>query len=400
MTDEKRHAELRAKLMPGYTGKEIPDLESSIDARVISLIRLVRREYADKAQILDFAKLAQYFALDSLTHLAFGQPIGFLEENKDLYDYNKSTSASFPILELGCNIPVINSILKSSIAQATAAPKPDDKTGFGAIIGIGHRAVAERFGPMAKQQRDMLGSFIAHGLTRQELESETVLALIAGVDSTATTIRCTFLFILTNPPVYAKLLAEIQAAVTQGLISSPVVRNQEAVEMRYLQACIKEGLRMWQPLLGLATRRSPPEGVTVKGVYVPGGVEVASSSWAMMKRKDVFGADADVFRPERWIDDDPEAIRAYEKVWELTFGYGRFSCLGKNIALMELNKVFVEVWHPPAHSAMQQTSLLEQMQLLRDYDWGIVNPINPMYTRCNAAHIQTKMNLRAWPRKA
>jgi cytochrome P450 len=81
--------------------------------------------------------------------------------------------------------------------QAAAAPKPDDKIGFGAIVAIAQKVVAERFGPNAKNdQQDMLGSFVAHGVTQQECESESLLQILAGADSTATTVRCTFLYIL------------------------------------------------------------------------------------------------------------------------------------------------------------------------------------------------------------
>ena len=42
---------------------------------------------------------------------------------------------------------------------------------------ITKEVVAQRFGPDAKDQRDMLGSFIRHGLTRDEAESETILQM-------------------------------------------------------------------------------------------------------------------------------------------------------------------------------------------------------------------------------
>lgn len=56
-----------------------------------------------------------------------------------------------------------------------------------------------------------------------------------------------------------------------------------------------------------------------------------------------FGADADVFRPERWFEVQGEQLQAMERNMELIFGYGRFQCLGKTVAFVELNKVFVEV---------------------------------------------------------
>ena len=110
-------------------------------------------------------------------------------------------------MELGTNIPWIHNILSSKLMQALAGPKPEDKAGLGAIIGVAQKVVAERFDPDAdsKRDRDMLDAFIAHGLTQLEAESESLLQILAGSDSTATTIRVTFLYMLTNPTVYSKL---------------------------------------------------------------------------------------------------------------------------------------------------------------------------------------------------
>lgn len=308
----------------------------------MELIALIKK-HAESNKAFDFARFAGYFTLDSLTHIAFGQAIGFLEKNEDLYDYVKSTTEYYPIMELGSNHPFILNILNSRFMQANAAPKPDDKVGVGPIISIAHKAVAERFGPDPKHVEDTLGSFVRHGLTQTECESETILLILAGSDSTATTLRTTFLYILTTPYVYANLLAEIKSAIEAGKVSHPVIKNTEAQSLPYLQACIKEAMRMYQPLCGLASRLSPPDGATVNGVFIPGGVEVGIGNYAMMRRTDLFGPDADTFRPERWIDNDAQVVKEYTKTWELSFGTGRSSCLGKSIALMELGKVIFEV---------------------------------------------------------
>ena len=276
---------------------------------------------------------------------AFGQPFGFLTKNEDLYNYNKSSTSFFPIMELGTNIPFIHSILSSSFIQALAGPKAEDKGGLGAIIGIAQKIVADRFNPTseAKNERDMLNSFIHHGLTQLEAESESLLQILAGSDSTATTIRMTLLYILTNPPVYLRLRHEIDTAITNGGISFPIVKNSEALSLPYLQATIKEGLRLWQPLNGIGTKLSPPEDIEISGVRIPAGTQCGLSQHMMMRRRDYFGEDATIFRPERWLDNEPERVKQMERAWELTFAAGRFTCLGKGIALMELNKVFVEV---------------------------------------------------------
>lgn len=322
----------------------MPNLESNIDDRVMDLVNLIQREAVDKSRSIDFARSAQYFTLDSLTHIAFGYPFGFLTQNEDLYDYVKETSNFFPIMELGTNIPFIHSVLSSSFMQALAGPKPEDKTGLGKMAGVAQKVVAERFNPASEKrhEKDMLESFIKHGLTQLEAESESLLQILAGSDSTATTIRATMLFLLTNPPAYLRLREEIDEAIAKGCISYPVIKNQEALDLHYLQGCIKEGLRLWQPLNGIQTKVAPPEGAMISGVRVPGGTQVGLNQHNMMRREDIWGQSGDVFMPERWLGDS-ETVKAQEKIWELSFAYGRFTCLGKGIALMELNKVFVEV---------------------------------------------------------
>ncbi|ETI22274.1 hypothetical protein G647_06347 [Cladophialophora carrionii CBS 160.54] len=379
MADEKAHAELRAKVMPGYSGKEVPNLEKDVDARVVELLDLIRRDYVQNNQALDFAKLAGYFTLDILTQIAFGQALGFLVKNEDLYDYHKSSSAFYPIMELGSNHPTVLAILNSRVMEG-AAPKPTDKIGFGAIVGVAQKAVAERFGPQPKKVQDMLGSFVNHGLTQQECEVESLLQILAGADSTATALRTTFLHILTSPPTYSKLRDEIEAAIEAGNVDYPVIKNSQAQALPYLQACIKEGLRMFMPLHGLAGRVSPyPNGATINGVFIPPGTEVGVASYAMGHRKDFYGPDADTFHPERWTENDEETIKSFEKYNELVFGTGRSSCLGKGIALMELGKAIFE--------------------LLRHYDFTVVNPFKAMKVRSNSVVVQEDFLVRAWPRK-
>jgi cytochrome P450 len=254
-------------------------------------------------------------------------------------------------MELATNIPFVHSIISSSFMQALAGPKPEDKAGLGAIIGVAQKVVAERFDPKSEkpsqQDRDMLDAFIWHGLSQLECESEALLQILAGSDSTATSIRMTFLLLLTNPAVYSKLRTEIDTAISAGNISFPIVKSSEAQNLPYLQACIKEGLRLWQPLNGIVTKDAPREGVTINGVWIPGGTQVCLSQHSMMRRKDLFGPDAEMFRPERWVEGDADTIKGYEKVWDYTFSAGRFLCLGKGIALMELNKAVLEVCSLP-----------------------------------------------------
>lgn len=97
---------------------------------------------------------------------------------------------------------------------------------------------------------------------------------------------------------------------------------------------------MYPPVVGLMSKKVPAEGDTINGKFVPGGTQIGYCAWGIFRNKKIWGVDADMFRPERWLE---KGIEEQELTLELIFAQGRYQCLGKNVALMELNKVFVEV---------------------------------------------------------
>jgi cytochrome P450 len=124
-----------------------------------------------------------------------------------------------------------------------------------------------------------------------------------------------------------------------------VITEAEARELPYLQGVIKEGLRIFPPVTGLLMKQVPPEGDVINGMFVPGGTRIGTSAWGIQRNKNVYGNDADLFRPERWLHGAVDADRRsqMDKCLEVVFSFGRYTCLGKPVALIELNKVFVEV---------------------------------------------------------
>lgn len=330
-----------------YSGKEIPSLESNVNARVLDLIALIRR-LATTNQPIDMSSIVQYFTMDTLTHVAFGYPFGYLQRNEDIYDYLASTRAFVPVVELSCNHPWFKKLLDSRVMQSIAAPTAKDPRGMGAVVGIARKVVGDRFKPGAKQYEDMLGSFISHGMSQAQAESESLGQIMAGADSTATAIRMTLLHVLANPRVYATLQREIDGQKEVG--EGEVISCAEATNMPYLQACIREGLRIMPPIQGLLNKLTPPEGATVDGLFIPGDTNVGVSYHMMMRRVEIFGSDAEVFRPERWIEADEEAYNRMDRTVDLLFGTGKYTCLGRKIAKVELDKVFVEVIPLPFHT--------------------------------------------------
>jgi cytochrome P450 len=329
--------------------KEVPGFEESVDGTIMELINLMETKYLSTDvtfKPLDLATICQYFTLDTLTSVAFGSPFGFLAADDDIYDYIKSLTPLMPIMELQANITWIGAILNTPFIKKLITPTANDGSAMGRMVGFAQSTVAKRFGPKAEEKQDILGSFIRHGLTQLEAESESLLQIMAGADSTATAIRITMWYVMSNPLVYSKLQKEIDEADAKGLLSSPVISDAEAKMLPYLQAVIKEGLRIWPPGAGISTKFVPPEGeVLADGRFIPGGTRLAWAAWGTQHNKAVYGEDARLFRPERWLElpPDSEQMIAMERTHEMIFGTGRYGCLGKRVAFVELNKIFATV---------------------------------------------------------
>ena len=156
----------------------------------------------------------------------------------------------------------------------------------------------------------------------------------------------TLFLITTNASIYSTLLSELLTAQKENRLTRPILRDCESRNLLYLQACIKEGLRLYPPVTGLLAKEVPPQGDIIDGRFVPGGTSIGWNTWGLMRLHDVFGMDVEVFRPERWLPgggQTSEQIEQMNEVVGLAFGYGRFGCLGKPVAMVELNKTIAEV---------------------------------------------------------
>ncbi|KAM0257753.1 hypothetical protein ACHAQJ_004204 [Trichoderma viride] len=363
--DEKAHSILRSKMAAGYAGRDVDSLESKIDDSVREFLRLLGR-YADNKEPLDLGRKVQYFTLDVISNISYGGPFGFVETDSDVYEYIKTTEKNLPMVMLVTVFPWLLTLLNSPILKGLL-PSTKDRLGFGRIMSIAKDVAAKRFKPDAKAEKDMLGSFIRHGLSQKESESEILLQIAAGSDTTASAIRSTMLEMCQNPDIIRKLREEIAAADIAGEIISDSV----AKDLPYLQAVIKEGFRIFPPIAALMSKEVSPQGDSWNGAFIPGGTRIGFSIWAITRREDIWGVDALKFRPERWLEGDAEEIREMESIMDLVFGYGRWVCLGKSIALIELNKVFVE--------------------LVRRFDFTLCNPNKPWKVFNNGVFSQSEL---------
>lgn len=109
---------------------------------------------------------------------------------------------------------------------------------------------------------------------------------------------------------------------------------------------------MMPPITIGMPKKVPAGGDIICGKSLSEGTEVYMNISGLMRDQKVFGEDIDVFRPERFTECDPATRQRRVKVVDLNFGFGRWLCLGKVLALMEMNKIFVEVSQKCDHSSI------------------------------------------------
>ena len=146
-------------------------------------------------------------------------------------------------------------------------------------------------------------------------------------------------------------------------VTGDVVPFKTARAMPYLDACVREAMRL-HPAVGMILERFvPAQGLTLPdGSSVHPGTVVGMNPYVIGRNASVWGKDVDTFRPERWLRDEAggesedafTARLAMMNNSDLTFGAGSRVCIGKNLGLLEVYKVVatlaarydIELAHP------------------------------------------------------
>ncbi len=151
----------------------------------------------------------------------------------------------------------------------------------------------------------------------EELRDHLITLLLAGHETTASTLAWTFHDLARDP----QMLARVQRAADE---------NDEA----YLEATVKEAMRLRPVIRNVARRLNKP--ARVAGYDLPAGVVVFPSIFLVQHREDVFD-DATRFRPDRFLDGNPPPA-----TW-IPFGGGLRRCLGASLAMVEAQAVLKAV---------------------------------------------------------
>jgi cytochrome P450 family 628 len=164
------------------------------------------------------------------------------------------------------------------------------------------------------------------------LEGNVRLLIIAGADTTATTLSYVSYYLAKDKSVVKKLRQEL---AEYGVRDDDTFEVPRVAKLPYLNAVIDEALRMHPPTPGGLHRKPPPEGVRLGDRYIPGEIQVLTPTHSIQHSSRAF-VRPDEFIPERWTT-QPELI--LNKQAFFPFSMNSWGCIGKQLAYNELRTV-------------------------------------------------------------
>lgn len=166
------------------------------------------------------------------------------------------------------------------------------------------------------------------------LVGDARLLIIAGSDTTSSTLTYVMYHLAHEPKVVEKLREELSEANIPA--DAPL---SAMAHLPYLNAIINESLRLNPAVPSGVYRKSPDEGIDFDGTFIPSGVTIMSPIYAIQRDSRAF-AKPEEFIPERWTT-QPELT--LEKGAFFPFIHGRYGCIGKQLAYNEMRLVTARV---------------------------------------------------------
>ncbi|KAI8949914.1 cytochrome P450 [Xylaria longipes] len=347
-----RHANIRRQLQSTYSMTSLVSYEPYVN-QCADIFSQRLSEMSEAGTPVDMGHWMQCYAFDVIGQITFGKRIGFLDQGADIQGiihaidnqlvygtlvgiYARFHRAAFAVVNFlagkkGAGREYVVKLSKASIAEEQEKRKTagaEDREATGAA-----EPFVSKF--LAKNEQDPEKFTMMHVLLG------CTANMTAGSDTTGISLSAILYYLLKHPECLKKLRREISESQEQGLLSASF-DFKDTQQMPYLQAVIKEALRI-HPATGLPMERVVPEGgATINGRFFPAGTIVGINCWVAHRNTQVFGADADEFRPERWLINDEDKLAAMNRQW-IPFGVGSRTCIGRHISTLEISKLIPRI---------------------------------------------------------
>lgn len=163
------------------------------------------------------------------------------------------------------------------------------------------------------------------GMTDEQVRDEALTMLLAGSETTASTLGWVCHLLGEHPDVQRRVHAEIDAAVGARPITA-----DDLPRLVYTRQVICEALRLYPPVW-LASRR-PLVDIEIGGHRIPAGSNVFFCPYGLHRDPNIY-SNPDRFDPERWTG---ETFKSMSRPTFIPFGSGGRGCIGESFAWTEM----------------------------------------------------------------
>jgi cytochrome P450 len=345
----------RTMTRPFFTRERISDFDI-YEKISSSTLKLARTRLAEGYPV-EFQDLVARFTLDSATEFLFGHDVESLSANipypasvahlnKPSF-YNHPSTIFVKAFSEGQNLTVARSFLGKDwplleFWSDKVAPLRKIMDNF--TEPLMEDALAKRNLELAKgadakvdeENDNLLAHLVRHTQDKNILKDELINLLVAGRDTTMCLLTFSFYMLSEHPDIEKRLRQEIYDIV--GQTGRPTYDQMR--KMKYMRAFLNEVLRLYPPVpvdsritnkavvLPAADSSSPP-------IYVAAQTKCIYSVLLMHRRTDLWGPDALVFDPDRFLDDRVQKYLTPNPFIFCPFNAGPRICLGQQFAYHE-----------------------------------------------------------------
>ncbi|PNP75951.1 hypothetical protein FNYG_10811 [Fusarium nygamai] len=345
MRDPRIHSERKRIIGRGFASiKE--EQEVKIHSLACRAVANIKHE-AERGQA-DVYKWWRCLAVDVVSEMSFGKSFNLLHSGgKGLPLYTALSNAGPSVVFQAVLPRRLISLFKWSPITWLREVGQVTETIFNRVTAaLGELRVSSNCGPSIA--RHLLSQEVKGkkpSLNDDELSSEVSMLLVAGSDSTATTLTYATWEIVRDP--------ELRRQIEEEVGSLPMNFTAKDVEvLPLLNSVLEEILRMYNPAGALVERLVPPSGLSVHDWDIPGGTMVYTTGWLISRLEDVF-PEPDRFDATRFLHPTQEMKRAH-----VPFNIGARRCVGMHVARMEilitLTLLFRECRGLRLHHAMEK----------------------------------------------
>ncbi|KAJ5157810.1 cytochrome P450 [Penicillium canariense] len=297
--NENIHSEQRRLVARAYSMDSMVYLEPKVNL-VIS--QMVEQLDNISGQTIDLGLWLQLFAFDVIGAISFSKPFGYVKAADDhgLFLRIQNSMSSIAWLMHAGWIFRLHQTLSPIFGDWLAAA---DRNGH--FFKVATQEIEARKA-RGGDSKDILGQLFTAQEAKPQLTDQDITFMMTsnvfgGSDTTAISLCAVFHMLLKNPDAYNCLMDEFKERRSLGKLSDPVT-FEEAESCEYLQAVMYESMRLHPPFGMIMDRDMPAGGMNISKHHIPEGTVVGTIPWVIHTLPEIWGSDAEEFRPERWLD--------------------------------------------------------------------------------------------------